>query len=65
MKAKETVRDLLKRLPDDSSLDDILYHLYVVQAIEKGLADVEAGRTIPHEEVRERLRRRWVLGTER
>jgi len=65
MKAKETVRDLLQRLPDDSSLDDILYHLYVVQAIEKGLADVEAGRTIPHEEVRERLRRRWVLGTER
>jgi predicted transcriptional regulator len=65
MKAKETVRELLDRLPDDCSLDDILYHLYVVQAIEKGLADVEAGRTIPHEEVRERLRRRWVLGTER
>ena len=65
MKAKETVRELLERLPDDCSLDDILYHLYVVQAIEKGLADVEAGRTIPHEEVRERLRRKWVLGTER
>jgi hypothetical protein len=41
------VRELLERLPDDFSLDDILYHLYVVQAIEKGFADVEAGRTAP------------------
>ena len=48
MKAKKTVRELLDRLPDDCSLEDILYHLYVVQAIEAGLADVEAGRTISH-----------------
>lgn len=63
MEAKQTVRELLDRLPDDSSLEDILYHLYVVQAIERGLADAEAGRTISHEEVRERLHRKWVLGT--
>lgn len=63
MEAKETVRDLLDRLPDDCSLEDILYHLYVVQAVKKGLADADAGRTISHEEVRERLRKKWVLGT--
>lgn len=63
MKAKETVRDLLDRLPDDCSLEDILYHLYVVRAIESGSADTEAGRTISHEEVEERLRRKWLLGT--
>ena len=63
MKAKETVRELLARLPDDCSLEDILYHLYVVQAIERGLVDAEAGRTISHEEVEERLRRKWLLGT--
>jgi hypothetical protein len=62
MKAKKTVRELLDRLPDDCSLEDILYHVYVVQAIEAGLADVEAGRTISHEEVEERLRRKWLLG---
>ncbi len=65
MEAKQTVRELLDRLPDDSSLDDILYHLYVVQAVNRGLADADAGRTISHEEVEERLRRKWVLGTER
>ena len=63
MTTKEQVRDLLDRLPDDCSLDDVLYHLYVVRAIERGLADAEAGRTIPHEQVAEEMRRKWLLGT--
>jgi predicted transcriptional regulator len=63
MEAKDTVHELLDRLPDDCSLEDILYHLYVVQAVEKGLAHADAGRTISHEEVRERLYQKWVLGT--
>jgi hypothetical protein len=62
VKAKDTVRDLLNRLPDDVSLEDVLYHLYVLQAVDRGLADVEAGRTIPHEQVAEEMRRKWVLG---
>lgn len=43
---KQRVRDLLERLPDDCSLDDVVYHLYVIQKIEAGLADAEAGRLI-------------------
>ncbi len=62
MKTKETVRDLLERLPDDCTLDDVLYHLYVIRAIDRGLEDAEAGRTVSHEKVAEELRRRWVLG---
>jgi predicted transcriptional regulator len=53
--AKEQVRQLLEVLPDDSTFEDIQYHIYVRQKIEQGLADVEAGRTIPHEEVVRRL----------
>ena len=37
--AKDTGRALLDRLPNDCSLDDVLYHLYVVQAVNRGLAD--------------------------
>jgi predicted transcriptional regulator len=59
---KERVQEVLSRLPDDCSLDDVLYHLYVVQRVERGLSDVEDGRTVPHEEVAETLRRKWVLG---
>ncbi len=62
MQAKQTVKELLDRLPDDCTLEDVLYHVYVVQEIERGLADVEAGRTIPHEEVAAKLRKKWLLG---
>jgi len=62
MEAKQQVRDLVDRLPDDCSLDEVLYHLYVVRSIEKRLADAEAGRVIPHAEVAEALRRRWQAG---
>lgn len=62
MEAKEAVRALLDRLPDDCSMDDVLYHLYVLRAIERGQADVAAGRTVPHEQVEEELRKKWLLG---
>lgn len=62
MTAKDTVRALLDRLPDDCTLDDVQYHLYVVQAVARGEADEKAGRTIPHEQVDAELRRKWLLG---
>ena len=59
---KQTVREVLDRLPDDCSLDDVLYHLYVVQQVEQGLAEAAAGRVTPHAEVAQQLRRRWSIG---
>lgn len=63
MQTKETVQALLDRLPDDCSLDDVLYHLYAVQAIAQGQADSKAGRTLSHQEVAEVLRRKWLADT--
>ncbi|HZL92583.1 MAG TPA: hypothetical protein VFB99_03025 [Vicinamibacterales bacterium] len=60
MEAKETVRALLDRLPDDGSVEDVLYHLYVLQAIERGQADVAAGRVMPQKEVESAMRRTWL-----
>ncbi len=65
METKETVRGLLDRLPDDCTLDDVLYHLYVIQAVAQGQADAKAGRTLSHQEVAEALRRKWLVGTEK
>lgn len=59
--AKATVREVLDRLPDDCSLEEILYHLYVVQKIERGLADVDAGRVIPQVAMQQ-MRERWTAG---
>ena len=57
--AKDQVRELLENVPDDASLEDIQYHLYVRQKIEKGLKAAEDGRTLPHEEVVRRMAR-WL-----
>ena len=62
MTTKDKVRALLDRLPEDCSLDDVQYHLYVLQALARGEADEEAGRVIPHEQVEAELRRKWLLG---
>lgn len=53
--AKQQVQEILEKLPDDASLEDIQYHIYVRQKIEQGIADVEAGRVFSHEEVQRRL----------
>ena len=62
MSAKQTVRDLLERLPDDCSLDDVLYHLYVVRSIEGGETDAQRGRVLSHKEVADALRKKWAVG---
>lgn len=59
---KDTVRALLDDLPDDCTLDDVLYHLYVVSNVERGRAEADAGKVIPHAQVAEELRQRWVAG---
>ena len=62
MTTKDRVRELLDRLPDDCSLEDVEYHLYVLQAVARGEADEADGRVIPHEQVASELRRKWLLG---
>lgn len=53
--AKEAARQIIEHLPEQATWDDIMYELYVKQKIEEGLTDIEAGRTIPHEEVKAEL----------
>jgi hypothetical protein len=65
MEAKQTVRALLDRLPDDCSLDELLYHLYVLTEIEKGRADADAGRTVSQAEIAAELRNKWRHGAEK
>ena len=57
--AKEQVQQILEMLPEDASLEDIQYHIYVRQKIEQGLDDVNAGRVVSHGEVQKRLAK-WL-----
>lgn len=42
----------LRTLPASATWDDVMYHLYVRQKIETGLADVSADRTHSHAAIR-------------
>ena len=48
---KEFVTDVLNQLPDDCSVEDILYELYVRRAIQQGEAAADEGQVSPHEDV--------------
>ena len=52
---KEQLRELIERLPDDCTVEDVQYHLYVQQKVERGLTDVRAGRVLSHDEVERRM----------
>ncbi len=52
---KDEVRRILAELPDDATWDDLIHQIYVVECVEKGLADCEAGRTTSHEDVKRKL----------
>jgi predicted transcriptional regulator len=57
--AKEEVRRILDSLPDDATLEDIQYRIYVRQAIAAGLSDIDQGRIVSQEEVERRVSR-WT-----
>ena len=49
---KEKVLEVLKRLPEDAALEDVIERLCFVVKVERGLAEAEKGQTIPHADVK-------------
>lgn len=57
--AKEEVRRILEVIPDTATFEDIQYHIYVREKIERGLDDVKNGKLLSQEEVEQRMRQ-WI-----
>jgi hypothetical protein len=57
--AKQDVESLLNRLPDDVSVEDIQYHLYVLEKVRRGLEDARINGTLSQEEVENRFSK-WL-----
>lgn len=55
MTAKEAARQVINHLPEQASWNEIMYELYVTQKIENGIQTVEAGNTIPHDQIKARI----------
>ncbi len=56
---KEDIIKLIKELPDDATLEDIQYHLFVKQKLLRAEEQIREGKTAPHEEVMEKVRKKW------
>lgn len=56
---KKEVISLIEDLPDDITLDDIIYHLYVKQKLIKAKEDIAQGRTYSHEKVK-KMAEKWL-----
>lgn len=52
---KEQARRLLESLPDSATWEDLIYQIYVRQAIEAGIRDSNQGKTVDVKEVRRRF----------
>jgi len=52
---KEQAHRLVDNLPDGATWEDVMHLIYVRQAIDAGIKDSDAGRTIVVEEVRKRF----------
>jgi predicted transcriptional regulator len=55
----EEVQRLLETLPEESSFEDIHYHIYVQQAIRRGRESVSRGELIDQDEMEKRMAR-WL-----
>lgn len=55
---KEEIIDLIRKLPPDATIDDIMYHLYVKKKVLAGIKDIEQGKVLPHEQVMENAKKR-------
>ncbi len=57
--AKQDVETMLQHLPEESTYEDIQYHLYVLEKIKRGQNDIADGKSCSHEQAKERLSK-WL-----
>ena len=55
--AKEVAIDFIKNLPDNLSVEEIAYKLYINEKLNKAQMQMENGNYVTHEEAKERLKR--------
>jgi predicted transcriptional regulator len=56
---KQRVQQLLDSFPDDVNVDAFLERVYLLEKIEAGERQIEAGDTVSHEEAKQRLQK-WL-----
>ena len=55
MSTKEAVIEIIRRLPENVTVPDILAELMFRQQVDDGLRELDAGKGVPHEEAKKLL----------
>ncbi len=53
--SKQRILDALQDLPADATIDDAIERLVFLARVEEGLAELDSGEGIPHEEIKRRF----------
>lgn len=56
---KDNVIEMIRQMPDDATVTDIMAELYVRQKIDVGLKQLDGGQSLSQEEVEQKLSR-WL-----
>ena len=59
---KQILKQLIDELPDDATIADVQYWLYIIDASSRGRDEIAAGAGIPHTQVAAELRAKWSRG---
>ena len=54
---REQIKRVLEELPPDATFEDAIERLVLLAKIDAGLAELDAGLGVPHDEVKRRLGR--------
>ena len=56
---KQNILETIKRLPEETSIEEAMERLFLLSKIEKGCQQADAGQTYPHSEAKERMKQ-WL-----
>lgn len=57
---KDKIQSILNQLPENCSIEDIQYHLYVLEKVRQGLYVAQTSSTLKQDEV-EGLLSKWLI----
>ena len=54
---RDRAMETVKEFPQEFDLEELIERLVLVEKIEKGLQQIEEGKTVPHEQVKEMIKK--------
>jgi len=56
---KAEIENLVKTLPETTSIEEVMEKLYLFSKIEKGIQQADAGNVVSHEDVKKKMNK-WL-----